>query len=254
MQSRRPIGILCALAEELLEIEAAISGKRASRHAGIRFVSGRVGSVPVVVAEGGIGKVGSALLAALLAERFRARALVISGVAGGLDPKAGIGDILIADRLAQHDFGAVTDRGWSYFRPGMPPWPGPRQDPYYRLPADLRRRLQRAVAGLRLPPLSAAVTGRARRPRIGFGTIVTGDQFVSSAVMSRRLRKDFGARATEMEGAAVAQVAERYGIPCVVVRALSDRADRDSIRDIRAFLDETGRLAAAVLLRLIPAI
>lgn len=254
MKSRRPIGIVCALAEELVALEAAIAGKRAKRHAGIEFVSGRIGGVPVILAEGGVGKVGAAVLATLLVERFRCRALVNSGVAGGLDSRAGIGDILVADRMAQHDFGAVTDRGWIYFRPGSPPWPGPREDVFFRLPAALRARLRRAVKGLRLPPLSAAVTGRPRRPKIRFGTVVSGDQFVSSAAMGRRLHRDFGAKATEMEGAAVAQVAQRYDVPCVVVRALSDRADRHAIRNIRAFLEETGRSAALVVVRLLGAI
>jgi len=254
MRAGRPVGIVCALAEELTALEAAIAAKRATRHAGIRFISGRIDGVRVVLAEGGVGKVGAALLATLLVERFRCRALVNSGVAGGLDPKAGIGDILIADRLAQHDFGAVTDRGWIYFRPGSPPWPGPRQDVFFRMPSDLRARLKRALAGVHLPPLSAAVTGRPRAPRIRFGTVVTGDQFVSSAIMGRRLRRDFGARATEMEGAAVAQVAERFGLPCIVVRALSDRADHHSIRHIRAFLEETGRAAAMVVVRIVRAI
>lgn len=254
MRTGRPVGIVCALAEELTALEAAITAKRATRHAGIRFLSGRIDGVRVVLAEGGVGKVGAAVLATLLVERFRCRALVNSGVAGGLDSKAGIGDILIADRLAQHDFGAVTDRGWTYYRPGMPPWPGGRRDLFFAMAPELRARLKRALAGFRLPPLSAAVTGRPRRPKLGFGTIVSGDQFVSSAIMGRRLLRDFGARATEMEGAAVAQVAARFGLPCVVVRALSDRADRNSIRDIRAFLEETGRAAAMVVVRIVRAI
>jgi adenosylhomocysteine nucleosidase len=254
MAAARPVGIVCALAEELTALEAAIAGKRATRHAGIRFIAGQIDGAAVVLAEGGVGKVGAAVVATLLVERFRCRALVNSGVAGGLDPKSGIGDILIADRLAQHDFGAVTDRGWIYFRAGHPPWPGPRQDLYYRMAPELRARLKRALAGLRLPPLSAAVTGKQRRPKLKFGTVVTGDQFVSNAAMGRRLRQDFGARATEMEGAAVAQVAERFGLPCVVVRALSDRADRHAIRNIRAFLEETGRAAAMVVVRILRAI
>jgi adenosylhomocysteine nucleosidase len=254
MASRRPVGIICALAEELVALEAAVDRKRATRHAGIKFVSGRIDGVAVVVAEGGVGKVGAAVLATLLVERFGCRALVNSGVAGGLDPKADVGDLLIAERLAQHDFGAVTDVGWSYFRPGLPPWPGPRRDPFYRMAPALRGRLKRALGGLRLPALSAAVTGRPRRPKLRFGTIVTGDQFVSSTAMGRRLRRDFGARATEMEGAAVAQVAERFGVPWVVVRALSDRADQHAIRSIRAFLEETGRSAALVVVRLLRAI
>lgn len=250
----RPVGVICALAEELVALESALSGKRALRHAGVRLVTGRIDGTRVILAEGGVGKVSAASIATLLIERFECRALANSGVAGGLDPAWGIGDILIAEQMAQHDFGAVTDRGWRYFRAGEPPWPGPKPDLFFRMPLRRRAKLARALDGFALPPLSAAVTGKPRRPKWGFGTIVTGDQFVSSAKMGRRLRQDFGAQATEMEGAAVAQVAERYRHPWLVVRALSDRADGHSIRDIRAFLEESGRSAAAVLLRLLPAI
>ncbi len=250
----RPVGVICALAEELVALEAALAGKRASRRAGVRLIFGRIDGKRVVLAEGGVGKVSAAAIATLLVERYECRALANSGVAGGLDPRWGIGDILIADRMAQHDFGAVTDKGWRYFRGGQPPWPGPVTDLYFRLSPERRARLARVLAGFALPPLSAAITGKPRRPKWGFGTIVTGDQFVSSAKLGRRLRADFGAQATEMEGAAVAQVAERYRLPWLVVRALSDRADGQSIRDIRAFLEESGRSAAMVLTRLLPAL
>ena len=49
-----------------------------------------------------MGKVNTALVATLLADRFQCRAIVFTGVAGGLDPELHFGDIVIADRVVQH--------------------------------------------------------------------------------------------------------------------------------------------------------
>ena len=86
------------------------------------------------------------------------------------------------------------------------------------------------------------------------GRILTGDQFVNCVATRDRLVSDFKGQAVEMEGAALAQVCERFGVPCVVVRCLSDRAGEDSHIDFAAFLPEAANLAAIVVRRLIPVV
>ena len=57
------------------------------------------------------------------------------------------------------------------------------------------------------------------------GKIATGDTFVgdgaTKAVIAEKVHPD----CVEMEGAAVSQIAARNGVPCVVLRAMSDNAD-----------------------------
>jgi adenosylhomocysteine nucleosidase len=131
-----------------------------------------------------------------------------------------------------------------------------RHDPYYDLPPELSGRLRAALKGLHLPPMPAAATGgRERRPKIRFGTILSGDQFVNAAPARLALRRRFpGALAVEMEGAAAAQIAERHGVPCVVVRALSDLAGAASHIDFMAFLPAAAAAAALTVRRLLPAL
>jgi adenosylhomocysteine nucleosidase len=101
--------------------------------------------------------------------------------------------------------------------------------------------------------LPAAVTGgTARQPVIRFGTILSGDQFINCEATRQRLFKRFAAQAVEMEGAALAQVAEQFNVPCVVVRCVSDLAGADSHLDFTAFLPYAAESAAQVLRRIVP--
>ena len=90
----------------------------------------------------------------------------------------------------------------------------------------------------------------------GFGTILTGDSFINAEEYRKRLHGEFAAKAVEMEGGAVAQVARRWGddIPFVNVRCLSDLAGRSSHLDFRAFLPIAAKYASQVAHRLAPAI
>ena len=86
-------------------------GLSASREqvAHVTFDSGELGGRRVVLAAAGMGKVNAGLVATLLADRFDCNTIVFTGVAGGLDPQLHIGDIVIADRIVQHDFGLIHD-------------------------------------------------------------------------------------------------------------------------------------------------
>jgi adenosylhomocysteine nucleosidase len=79
------------------------------------------------------------------------------------------------------------------------------------------------------------------------GVILTGDQFISSPIERERLHRDFGGHAVEMEGAAVAQVANRFDVDCLVVRALSDMAGDDSELDFSRFLEQVAANSAKVV-------
>ncbi|MDZ4736896.1 MAG: 5'-methylthioadenosine/adenosylhomocysteine nucleosidase [Rhodospirillaceae bacterium] len=249
----RPLGILCALPQEMQLLATSLAESRPDERAGTTFLSGALDGCAVTIAEGGIGKVGSALAATLLLERFNCRTLIFTGVAGGLDPALGIGDIVIAERLIQHDYGSVVGDAHVAFRGGDFPLGGTRRDPAFALDPLLLERLKAGLAGYAPPMLAASVIGKkkGRQPRLVFGTVVTGDVFVNSAAMRERLRERWSAQAVEMEGAAVAQVAERFGVPAIVIRALSDLAGAESHMDFGQFLDVASEAAADVVRRVV---
>ena len=249
----RPLGIICALPEEIEHLHAGLNAGGDETVGGYRFARGRLDGVPVVLVESGIGKVASALAASLLCDHFRCRSLLFSGVAGGLDPALGVGDVVIGERVIQHDYGALQDGGLRSYRPGTVPIGEPVAPLAFETDPALLDRVRGALAALTLPELPAAATGEtARQPRIHFGTIVSGDQFINSEAVRRRLFADFAGRAVEMEGGAIAQVTERFGCPLLVVRSLSDLAGGHSHLDFGEFLHHASATAALVVRRLVP--
>jgi adenosylhomocysteine nucleosidase len=246
MNDAAPLGILSAIPEELRHLEDRTEGSETL--GGLSFHRGRIEGRAAVFVETGIGKVNAALTATILAQHFACRALIFGGVAGGIDPALGIGDVVVATKLVQHDYGALVDGRIEAYQPGIAPLPGVDRSPGYYMGRTLETNLRAALAGIELPSLAASVTGEAaRQASLHFGTVVSGDTFVNCGMTRERMEREFGALAVEMEGAAVAQVAERFGRPWIVVRCLSDLVGVDSHLNFPAFLPVAAKAAAVVV-------
>ena len=247
------VGVISALPEEIRRLGDHLEVADKIARGGYAFRVGKIDGIPVALVEAGIGKVNTALVATLLFDHFHCSSVLFTGVAGGIDPSLRIGDVVVGDRLIQHDYGAIVRGKIRNYRPGALPDGDPRDDPVFSLEPGLKERLRHRLEGFELPLLPKAATGEeARRPTLTFGTIVSGDQFINCEDTRRRLFAEFGAQAVEMEGAALAQVAQQFGAPCVSVRCLSDLAGAESHIDFMAFLSSASEIAAAVLRRILP--
>jgi adenosylhomocysteine nucleosidase len=246
------IGLICAIPEELAHLRDALAHGEAVQVAHARFDRGRLDGHEVVLVGAGIGKVNTALVATLLADRFRCRMIVFSGVAGGLDPALRIGDVVIADRTLQHDAGVIEGERLATYQAGHVPFFNPTDRLGYPVAPELVARLQARLEGFALPPLSAAAGGSGRPPRIAFGPILSGDQYIHCEVTRERLFRELGGAAVEMEGGALGQVGEAFGIPWLDIRALSDLAGKDSRFDFAAFVHEVAGSSARILRHLLP--
>ncbi len=246
------IGILCAIPQEVAHLRAALERATSEELAHTRFDRGRLDGHEVVLVGAGIGKVNTALTATLLAERFRVRLIVFSGVAGGLDPELAIGDVVIADRTVQHDAGVIEDGRLLTYQAGHVPFFNPTDRLGWPVEPGLLARVRERLDGFALAPLPAGAGGAGRPPRIVFGTILSGDQYLHCETTRERLFRELGGRAIEMEGGALAQVCEAFGLPWLDIRALSDLAGRDSRFDFAAFVDAVAASSAAILRRLLP--
>jgi adenosylhomocysteine nucleosidase len=233
-----PIGILCALPQEQALLLAEMGDPPPLPGVAIEARPGRLDGRAVVVVASGVGKVRAAATATLMAERLGCRALVLSGVAGGLGETLDIGDLVIADRIIDIDYGRITPEGRIVYQPGTLPIPEERPDPGYLLPtAVLERVRQRLMAG----GLEATL-----------GTILTTDAYLASPAERDALAAEWNGLAIEMEGSALCGVAERFELPWLVVRALSDRAGEDSLVDFGAFVGSAAAASARLVRELLP--
>ena len=238
MTTDGPIGIMCALPQEQELLLAAIGDPAPLPHPGIEARQGTLDGHEVVIAAAGVGKVNAATTATLMVERLGCRALVLSGVAGGLAEEPSIGDIVIADRLIDIDYGRLTPEGRIVYQPGVLPIPEERPDPGYVLSEPL---LERVRARLAATGLGATL-----------GTILTTDAYLASPIERDAWAGEWDGLAVEMEGSALCGVAERFGVPWLVVRALSDRAGEDSLDDFNAFVDSAAASSARLVRELLP--
>jgi adenosylhomocysteine nucleosidase len=247
-----PIGILCALPEELRLYREEVHRAVACRHGGMDVVRGTLDGRRVVLVESGIGKVNAASAATVLVERYGCDRLLLSGVAGALDPALSIGDVVVGTRVVQHDYGRVTDGEVRTYQPGAMPVPGASDRVGWPLRADLLAHVRTALEGDPLPGIRARAGDAPHVPIVHFGGIATGDVFCASERLREDLRRRFDALATDMESGAMVQVAERYGAAWLVVRAVSDLAGREGLVDFPVFLDDAAHTAAALVRRLVP--
>lgn len=253
--ANRLLGVISALPEELAHLSERPGHVR--EIGGLGFWPGQIAGREAVFVESGAGKVNAGVAASLLLDRFGCRALMLCGVAGGLDPGLGVGDVVIGTNHVQHDYGTHREGYFLTIQPGSRPSRGGTDwHPGYPESEPLVARLREAVGTITLEPLPPEVGVGQRTPAIHFGTILTGDSFINAEDLRQRLHKEFSAKAVEMEGGAVVQVARRWGgdIPFVNVRCLSDLAGRSSHLDFRAFLPVAARYASLVAHKLAPVI
>ena len=240
------LALLSALPEELQAVVDLLPDDQRVVRAGRIFWQGWLYGEPVVASLSGIGKVAAATTTALLIDRFDVRAVVMTGVAGGLGAGVRVGDLVVASELLQHDMDASP----LFARHEVP---GHRRA-RFATDAGWTARLQRAcTATLRDPRGTlgpdAVQTFDLAAPRVHGGLIVSGDQFVSRDAQSRALQTELpDALAVDMESAAVAQTCAEFGVPCAVVRTISDRADDAAHVDFPRFLTQVAsRYSAAIV-------
>ena len=222
------IGIIGAMELEVEQLKAEMTVEAIRKKAGMEFYEGVLNKAHVVVVRSGVGKVNAALCTQILADSFAVTHIINTGVAGSLNASLDIGDILISADALHHDVDAVIFG----YRPGEVPQLGIRE-----FPADQALAQTAKDACEKVNPDIHAVLGR----------VVSGDQFISDKAVKERLIREFQGDCTEMEGASIAQGAYLNGIPFVIIRAISDKADDSAQIDYPIFEAAAAKHSAALV-------
>lgn len=232
-----PIAIIGAMQVEIDQIIANLENPLTMDYADITVHRGLLHGAPVVVMRSGVGKVSAAMCTQSLIDHFSPEMVINTGIGGSLDASLNIGDIVVSSDLVQHDVD-VTALG---YEPGVIPQLGGEGRGMFNFEADenLRDALLRAAE--QVAPEITAASGR----------IASGDQFIAAPDQRKKIVDTFGARCCEMEGAAIAQVCWRNGLPFVVARVISDKADGSADMDYPTFEEQAAHRCAAIVSRAI---
>lgn len=229
------LGIISALYEEQLGLVEAMKGPSRLIHGMRDYWLGNLWEIDAVCVLSRIGKVAAAMTATTLVEKFGVTHILFTGVAGAGDKTVQVGDIVVAEALVQHDMDAsplfprfeVPLTGLTHFQPDL----------------QLSMRLSRAAHDFLEQDLASAISEGERRefrllqPRVHRGLVASGDQFMSDRQRLNALNEALpGLVAVEMEGAAVAQVCYELGVPCAVIRTISDNANENAATDFMQFV------------------
>ena len=224
------LGIIGAMDVEVATLKAKMEHIQVQSHAASEYFEGTLEGCPVVVVQCGVGKVNAAMCAQVLASVYGVTHIVNTGIAGSLSAELDIGDLVISKDAMYHDFDCVHF-GYEMGRvPGMD---------VVAFPADA------ALAELAFAAAEDVNAGHSK-----IGRVASGDLFVAAKSAKEAIIAKTGAVCTEMEGAAIAHTAYRNGIPFVIIRAISDKADDSAEMDYPTFEAIAAHRCAAVTCRL----
>jgi len=237
----RRLGIVVAMDQEFNRISAGLTSPEVVRIGPRDFLCAEKSGLAVVCVRSRIGKVAAASTATSLINQFGVDAIVFTGVAGGVTPHIGVGDLVVADALMQYDIDLKGILKCNRFDI-------PLLD-VAKMPCS-RKLFEIAISSARevVSKAEYCATMRAFSPHLPkshVGVIASGDTFINSSEEREELLRHISDLAcVEMEGGAVAQVCLEHGVPFVVCRVISDSADGDARLDFEAFLSSAASIGS----------
>ena len=226
----KKVGIIFAMKEELDALKKYLELEKEYEIFNLKFYEGKISDVDVVLVQSGIGKVNAARTTQILIDNIKVDYIFNIGVAGGLDKSLSVGDIVIGEKLVQHDFD-ITAFGHNK---GFIPDVGDFID-----------------ADSYLINLANEVLLNDKEISVKHGVIASGDIFCSESWMSEKINKKFNALACEMEGASIAQVCYLCHIPFLILRSISDVPNNNNVVTYEEFLEHSTKVIAKSMKKLL---
>ncbi len=225
------IGIIGAMEQEVAILKSSLNHLKEENKAGANYFSGQINGVDVVLLQSGIGKVAAAIGTTLLIDNYQPDLIINTGSAGGFDSSLTMGDVVISSEVRHHD-ADVTAFGYEIGQMAGQP--------------------AAFTADEKLISVAEAAVESAEGKHAVKGLICTGDAFVCTAEKQQFIRDNFpSAVAVEMEASAIAQTCYQFNVPFVVVRAISDVANKESPMSFEEFLPLAAQSSSEMVLKMI---
>jgi len=225
------IGIISAMPEEVDSLLHTLQNKRKTIKGMRVYFTGTLYAKKVVIVFSRWGKVAAATTATQLINDFNLDEIIFTGVAGAIHENLNIGDIVIGNKLFQHDLNAS-------------PFYQPFHIPILNIESITTKNTDILIdsTNLFLNNYNTYINQKEAKsfnisnPKVIHGDIASGDQFISSKEKIKELNTSLpSVLCVEMEGAAVAQVCYEYKIPFSIIRIISDKANENAEIDFERF-------------------
>ena len=221
----KKIGMLVAV-----EMDAVLrrygTAKRVEKRHGFEMHLYDMGEYEVYVLRSGAGEIAAAAAAELLIDRYEVELIVNFGVVGGLTAEMAQTKTCVVEKVVHYDFDTTE---YDHCLPGQ--YMG-YEDAYLRPDPAL---IHKAVALF---------------PQLKRVTCASGDKFVAGEAAKSALHERWGADICEMEAAAVVLTCDRAGIPCLLIKTVSDGLTQGG-EDFGTALQHTSELCLEVADRII---
>ena len=220
------VGIVFAMEEELDEFLKLVKIEKEYSIFDLTFHEGKLtDNVTCILVMSGVGKVNAARCSQLLIDNIKVDYIFNVGVAGGISNSLKVGDIVIGEKLVQHDFDITAFN----YEKGYIPNVGTYIESDQYLLKIAKECIKDSTSGV----------------------IASGDIFCTELSMSEKINKKFDALCVEMEGASIAQVCFLSNIPFLVLRSISDTPNNDNVVTYEEFLKSSSEKIALSMKKII---
>lgn len=225
------IGVIGAMEQEVSILKAALTNLEETKKGGCTFFTGQLNGADIVLLQSGIGKVAAAVGTTILLSDYQPDVVINTGSAGGFESSLNLGDVIISTEVRHHD-ADVTAFGYEIGQMAGQP--------------------AAFAADQKLMDVAEQALAQMEDKHAVRGLICTGDEFVCRPERQAVIRANFpGVIAVEMEASAIAQTCHQFNTPFVVVRAISDVADKESPMSFEEFLPLAAQSSSEMVVKMV---
>lgn len=225
----KKIGIIFAMNEELIELKKYLNIEKEYNIFDLTFYESKINENDVVLVQSGVGKVNAARCAQILIDNIKVDYIFNIGVAGGVSENLNVGDIVIGEKLVQHDFDITAFNHEKGYIPNV--------GVYIDSDEYLLKVAQNIISKSNINTLT--------------GVIASGDIFCTDYMMSKKINTKFNALCVEMEGASIAQVCYLSHIPFLIIRSTSDTPNNNNVITYEEFLEDSCKKVADLMFKIL---